>query len=574
MPYDLIIVGGGVNGCGIARDAAIRGLKVLLVEKRDLSAGATGGCSGMIHGGARYMLYDIGTTKKSCVDSGYIQACAPHMLFRIPFLIPVSNRSFVARVVAEATETYFEAYDLFQPYKNGKRHTRLTREEALAIEPGLSKSVDGAVTMDEYGIDPFRLCTATALSAAEHGAVIRNHTEVLTFIRDGDAVTGVRLEDYRTGRNYEEYARAVFVTCGPWNPQVLAKAGIGLKLRQGKGVHLILDRRVVNTGVLCDAADGRQIFIIPHDNGAIVGTTDDDFYGDLDNLTVTEDEIEYLLQGVERSFPQVREARITRVMVGVRPTLWAWHRNEDKLSRDHEIVDHGLRDGVKNVFSMSGGKLAAFRVMSEQAVDVIEKAIGVSHVPCTTHKVPLAGGERRLDLSRMAGEGPFPEFVVSRIHFRHGARTEKIVEIARKEPHLQTMVCPCEPVTGAEITYSCRSEWAGKLSDVRRRTRLGTGPCQGMRCSLEASCILARETGLDGKRQLEELGDFVFNRFKGKFPVLEGDQLAQEELHMGVHFASLNLAGMVRLPGLFEDWRRASGSSAMSDIQTGRTTDA
>ncbi len=567
MPYDLIVVGGGVNGCGIARDAALRGLKVLLVEKRDFSAGATGGCSGMIHGGARYMLYDIETTKKSCVDSGYIQACAPHMLFRIPFLIPVSNRSLASRVMAEAMETYFETYDLFQPYKNGKEHTRLTREEALEIEPGLSKSVDGAITMDEYGIDPFRLCAATALSAAEHGAEIRNHTEVLTFIRDGDAITGVRLEDHRTGRRYEEKAKAVFVVCGPWNPDVLAKAGVGLKLRKGKGVHLVLDRRVVNTGILCDASDGRQIFIIPHDNGSLVGTTDDDFYGDLDQLTVTEDEIEYLLQGVERSFPQVREARVTRVMVGVRPTLWAWHRTEDKLSRDHEIINHGERDQVRNLFSMSGGKLAAFRIMSEQAVDAVERALGLDHVPCLTHETPIAGGERQLDLPALAEKGPLPEFVLSRIHFRHGARAEKILDIATKEPQLQTMVCPCEPVTGAEVTYSCRTEWAGKLSDVRRRTRLGTGPCQGARCSLEASCILAKETGLDGKRQLEELTDFISNRFKGKFPVLDHEQLVQEELHQANHFTSLNLAGTVRSPGLFENWRRASADATSEGIK-------
>ncbi len=569
MTYDLIVVGGGVNGCGIARDAAIRGMKVLLVEKRDFSAGATGGCSGMIHGGARYMLYDIGTTKKSCIDSGYIQACAPHMLFRIPFLIPVRQRNFAQKIVAEAMETYFEAYDLFQPYKNGKPHTRLTREEAFAIEPGLAKGTDGAITMDEYGIDPFRLCAATALSAAEHGAEIRNHTEVLTFLKDGLTVTGVRLEDHRTGRRYEEQARAVTVACGPWNPDVLAKAGVGLRLRRGKGVHLILDRRLVNTGIICDAADGRQIFIIPHDNGSLVGTTDDDFYGDLDHLTVGEDEIEYLLEGVERAFPQVREARVTRVMVGVRPTLWAWHKNEDKLSRDHEVVDHGEKDGVKNLLSISGGKLAAFRIMSEEAVDTVERILGRAHVPCRTHEIPLAGGERQLDIEKTAAEGPLPQFVLGRIHFRHGARTEKILEIARKEPELQTMACPCEPVTGAEIAYACRTEWASKLSDVRRRTRLGTGPCQGMRCSLEASCILSREHRLSGQRQLEELQDFVANRWKGKFPVLDGEQLAQEELHQANHYCTLNLAGLVRSAGQFEDWRRAAADEGTAKAAHG-----
>ena len=330
----MVIIGGGVNGTGIARDCAYRGYSVCLVEQRDLASGASGANSGMIHGGARYMLGDVATTKKSCEDSGYIQQMAPHMLFRIPFLMPIMRKGIAGRIFGSLFETYFEAYDQFQPLKNGKPHTRLTTEEALQVEPGLVPRINGAVTMDEWGIDPFRLCAANALSAAESGAVIRNHTRVTGFLFDGPGkkkVRGVRVRDFRTGIDEEIGARVVFNASGPWVMKVLDGSGASAKMRPGKGVHVILDRRVVNVAVMCDAIDGRSIFIMPHDNSTIIGTTDDDFYGDPDNITVSKDEIEYLIEGIARVLPAVREARIVRVMAGVRPTLHKWGPHEDEI---------------------------------------------------------------------------------------------------------------------------------------------------------------------------------------------------------------------------------------------------
>ena len=160
--HDVIIVGGGVNGCGIARDAALRGLRVLLAERNDLAKGASGANTGMIHGGIRYLRYDVKTTKLACTDSGYIQAIAPHLLFRIPFLMPVFEGDVFGRFLLEGAEIFFEAYDAYQPLKRGKPHTRLSKQEVLALEPGLASDVTGAVTMDEWGIDPFRLVVANA----------------------------------------------------------------------------------------------------------------------------------------------------------------------------------------------------------------------------------------------------------------------------------------------------------------------------------------------------------------------------------------------------------------------------
>ena len=180
-PYDVIVLGGGVNGLGTARDCALRGLRVLLLERGDLASGASGGSSGLIHGGPRYMLSGPSVTERACRDSGFIQGLAPHLLFRIPFLLPFTSRrerqSLVERAVAYATEVFFSTYDVYQPLKRGKPSVRLTAEELYRLEPGLRPGLHGAVTFDEWGIDAHRLCVLNALSAASHGAEVRTWTE-------------------------------------------------------------------------------------------------------------------------------------------------------------------------------------------------------------------------------------------------------------------------------------------------------------------------------------------------------------------------------------------------------------
>ena len=394
--YDLLVIGGGVNGTGIARDAAMRGLKTLLVEKKDFAAGSSGANSGMIHGGIRYLMTDPQVTRLSCLDSGYIQKIAPHLLFRIPFLYPVQpsrpgQPSLRDRAFLYGADIYFEAYDRYQPLKNGKAHTRLTDEELHELEPGVVAGTMGAVTMDEYGIDPFRLCTLNARSAKAHGADVRNHTQVTRFVRDGAAVTGAELLDLRSGKADEVRARVVFNAGGPWAPRIAALAGVEVKIRPGKGVHVTLDRRLSNYGIICKAIDGRDVFVMPHEDSSIIGTTDDDFYGDPDDLFVTQDEVQYLLQAVEHTFPAVRKARVLRAWAGIRPTLYAYGPLEDALSRDHAIYDHE-KDGAPGFFSIVGGKLASFRAMAEEAVDLVARRLGNS-AACTTHRVPLPGGE-------------------------------------------------------------------------------------------------------------------------------------------------------------------------------------
>ena len=531
--YDVIVIGGGITGTGTARDCAMRGLKTLLVEKKDFSGGTTGTCMGMIHGGLRYLLYDVETTRISCTDSGYIQRIAPHLLFRIPFIAVVRKDSSFP---LDLYETYFEAYDKFVPLKKGKPHTRLSRDEALALEPGLSPDITGAVTTDEWGINPFRVCAANALSAAEHGADVRNHTAVTSFLKDERGnVTGVDIEDLLTGERERVAARVTVICAGPWTPAVAAMAGVEIRMRPTKGINLFFDRRLTNYAIVAEAIDGRQVTIMPYENSTMLGCTDDDYYGDLDNVSATNDEVEYLLQAVERVFPSVRQARMIRAMAGVRPTLYTWKPYEDDLSREYEIYDHKERDNVDGLVSVAGGKLAMFRLMSEHTTDAVCRKLGTD-AACHTHEKPLPGGEAEVDEDAVAAEYNVPLYVVRRLAFRHGARCTHVLDMIRENPEQGAMVCRCEPVTEAEIRYAIRNEWARTLDDLRRRTRLGTGPCQGARCNHGAAAILADELGLAPAAALRESAAFLQRRWKGKHPVLRGDHIAQEELNQAIYY--------------------------------------
>jgi len=532
--FDLVVVGGGVNGTGIARDAALRGVRTLLVEKRDFACGASGANGGMIHGGFRYMLHDTRVTRLSCVDSGYIQKIAPHLLFRVVFILPLAwrrdggGRKLGEKLYDYAMEVYFATYDRYQPFKNGRPHTRLSPEEALRIEPGLSPEMHGALTMDEWGIDPFRLCALSARAAADAGATVLTYTQATGLLREGGRVVGVRLRDAHTGATRDVRARVVFNAAGPWATRVAGLAGAPLKMRPGKGVHLTLDRRLSSYGLATFGIDGRQIYAIPHESSTVVGTTDDDFYGDPDDIPIVQDEVEYLLQAVERAFPSVRQARVLRAWAGVRNTLHAWGPNEDRLSREHEVTDHA-RDGADGLYSLVGGKLASFRAQAEHATDVVCARLGVPE-RCRTHLVPLPGGGAAPSPAELAEEFGVSLHAASRVAYRHGSEAPRVLSLAREDRALADPVCRCEGTTGAELVFAIRHEWARHLVDLRRRCRLAMGPCQGTRCLGRAAALLARERSLDADETQGEMMSLLAERWKGMRAVAAGEGLAQAEL--------------------------------------------
>ncbi len=534
--YDVLVIGGGVNGTGTARDCAMRGLRTALVEKRDVASGASGANSGMIHGGIRYLQTEPKVTKLSCIDSGYIQKIAPHLLFRIPFLFPVLRKgreaSLSERAYLYGAETVFSMYDDYQPLKRGKPSTRLTPAEALELEPGLRPELVGALTTDEWGIDPQRLCAANALSAKAHGADLFTHSQVVGLPRGpGGEILGAEVR--REGKTELLRARAVLNASGPWSPRVAALAGVTVRLRPGKGVHLTLDRRLSNYGIITEAVDGRQIFVYPHEQTSIIGTTDDDYYGDPDRIPITHDEVAYLLQGIEHVFPAVREARIVRAWAGVRPTLWGYGPYEDALSRDHRLVDHS-EEGVPGFWSLLGGKLASYRVMAEETADAICRQLGRGE-PCRTHLEPLPGGESVPDVPLLAREHGVSEWVASRCVYRHGQKADEILAQVHDEPWLGATLCACEQVSFAEARWAIRNEFVQTLSDLRRRSRVGMGPCQGTRCAASAAALLGRERKLSAAQTHAALQGFLAARFSGQRVLLSGAGLAEQELSRAMH---------------------------------------
>jgi glycerol-3-phosphate dehydrogenase len=536
---DVVVIGGGVNGTGVARDLALRGLKVVLFERNDLAFGASGNSSGMIHGGARYLAYDASVTATSCKDSGFIQQIAPHLLFRIPFLMPI-ERGAKGRVMLELVDAYFRAYDDYQPLKRGASHTRLTQEELLAIEPGLAADACGGVTFDEWGTDGARLCTLNAVDAARHGALVHVHTSVEQLasvpgtyaFSKGNPKWLVKAHDRTTGEVHRVATSFVVNATGAWGPLTAAlgdEARGSLKVRPGKGIHVYYERRVTNFAIVAKAIDGRQAFLEPWENMTVIGTTDDDYHGNLDRVLPTSEEARYLIDAVARVFPAIRRARAIGTWAGVRPTLYKWGKVEDKLSREHEIVDHAAV-GLPGVISLIGGKLASYRLFAEEASDVVAQALGVSR-SCQTHLAPLPGGTTVPSAVDLAQEFRVDPIAARRLVFRHGEGAKRILRTLRDDARNAEVVCPCEPVLGAEVRHVVREEFAQTASDVSRRTRLGLGACGGMRCALRCGQIVASERGLSPREGLRQGLELLESQALMRRPILDGEQAQQEALH-------------------------------------------
>ena len=531
MHYDLIVIGGGINGTGIARDAALRGLSVALFERDDWGAGTTGHSTRMIHGGVRYLLYDVPTTRHSSEDAGRIRHIAPHLTWRIPFLWPLYPGNPFMR---EATEAFLAAYDAPAARKGGLRHARLSAAEARALEPGLASDVAGAVTLDEWGCDVFRLAALNALDARAAGADIHAHTEVVELRFQGRDVCGVRVRDVVDGRQWAVDGALVVNAGGPWADRVAALAGARVAMRPGKGVHVTFERRIGNYGLILEGRDGRTMFLVPHGEETILGTTDDDYYGDPSHvdLEITSDEVAYVIEAAARALPQARSWRPLRAWAGVRNTLFEWGVDSDDLSRRHEILDHGERDGVAGLLSIVGGKLAAYRQQSEDAVDAALAKLGRPHVACSTGTEPLPGAETPPDFLALARDIPLPPASLERIWARHGAIVRQI--FAAADADTLAPICRSEAITAAEIRYAVMVEGCRTLEDLRRHAHLAAGPCEGSDCAAPAAHLLAELRGWTPEQTRRELREFLNQLWIGRRPALQGATIAQEELLRGV----------------------------------------
>jgi glycerol-3-phosphate dehydrogenase len=384
--------------------------------------------------------------------------------------------------------------------------------------------------MEEWGVDPHRLAWANVLDALEHGAQAHNHCEVVDLVRDGAAVIGVR---YRgpDGGLIEARSRVVVNATGPWVPQLCGLAGTTVELRPAKGVHIVYDRRISNFSISATGIDGRDIILVQHGGFSILGTTDDDYYGELDRPEVLPDEVEYLLQGFERVFPSIREYRAVRATAGVRPTLADWHKYEDDLSRHHQVFDHEARDGVAGFVTVAGGKLSMYRLMAEETAGLVCRKLELESSPSSAD-TPLPGSESEAtSAAELAASFRIPALAAARLLRRHGCRSESVLEAGR-DRHARVS-CRCELLTEAELAFAARSEQVRTLGDAFRRVGLASGPCAGAACVERAAEVVGGELGWSAGQRQEAAREFLAELWAGRASVLGPAGWAQEELAYG-----------------------------------------
>ncbi len=529
----MIVIGGGSTGTAVARDCAMRGLKTLLLERDDIASATVGTCAGMISSGFKY--YHEPDIMDLCShEVVHLKHIARHIVAKLPILFPLMDLSEIS-----SGGKGMEEYEKRVQERGVPPVLILTPEASREIEPSLHPELIASGYVEEFFIDPFRLCVLQAKDAEQHGATIRTYCEVTAIdIRNG-AVHTVTYFNRMTGTLETVEAKVVISATGPWASEIARLAGISLELRLNKGAHVILDRRVTNVGISTRAVDGRWVYLFPHENTTLIGTTALDTWDNPDELVTSQDEIEYLLRSFEFVVPSVREARIIRTMEGVRPMAPVWKVPEGEVTRGYEIIDHG-QDGVSGFYSFIGGKLVMCRHMAEAVTDIVCERLGVTG-SCETHIKPLPGMSEEVDVLMLAEKYGVPSHALERLKARRGSELVEILEMTREHPEWTNMVCICEPVMDAEIRYAIRTEYPQTLNDLRRRVRLGTGPCQATFCTFKAASIMAEELGLTGSQTHSEIVDYLSERWKGKRPPLRGAALAQEEIVNGIYACVGNL---------------------------------
>lgn len=511
--YDLVIVGGGIIGLSAARDAALRGLRVALVEKEDYGWGTSNRATRLAHGGLRYLeQYDFGLVREDLRERERLLRNAPHLVQPLPFLMPFYRASAFHRLKLWAGMVL---YDLLSFDKSLPNHRHLNGRETRLLEPGLRKKglqgsflyYDGQITFTE------RLNVENAIAAQEAGAALHNHTRAVGLIREGNAVHGVIAEDTLTGARLELRARLVLNAAGPWLDDIGALAGRqGTLSRRTKGVHLVMPRVGDHAVVLFARADGRLFFVVPWNGYSLVGTTDTDYTGDLDRITADEEDVRYLLAEVRHFYPNLPWDPIHFTWAGVRSLMHIEGVAESDVTRKHLLYDHRRREGISGLLSIIGGKLTAHRWIAEDTIDTVCRILGIK-AESITADLPLPGGMIS-NLSRYVavnGEGQArrlgidPAPIAHLIHV-YGSRYARVLAIAEHDRSLLAPVSAPHPDILAQVVYAVRHEGARTLSDVLlRRLTAGMSAGRGRDGAERVATLMARLLGWDGARLHAEI---------------------------------------------------------------------
>lgn len=506
--YDAIVVGGGLTGAGIARDLALRGVSVLLLEKEDWGGGAS---TWMLHGGPRSLEVDWDAAQLAMQERAHLVGTAPHLVRRHAMLVPVLTGERLPALPGQVP------------------HMRVPGSEARRLEPGLSPHVIEALVLEEWSVDPLRLAWANVLDAVRSGAAAHNHARVEAVQREGSRVVGVR---YRApdGSRMDVTARMVVNAAGPWAPEVATLAGVEVPLRVARAVHVVYDRQLSGVAISAEAVDGGEVVLLPHGGVTLLGSADADHYGDPDAPVALPDDVDYLVQAAEQVFPPVRQQRPVRAAASVRGALFQWRTPAGDLPRGFEIVDHERRDRVPGLFTVAGGTLPLYRLIAERTADAVCGRLGVRAAGVTASRpLPGAGGAAP-PARELARDHGIPALAAARLLGRHGSEAPEVLQDARRG----RLVCRCEALTEAELAHAARHEQVRTLSDAFRRVGLAAGPCAGAACVEQAAQVLGRELGWSPSQRREACRDYQTAAWPARAPVLDRWGWAQEELAYGV----------------------------------------
>ncbi|WP_158141812.1 anaerobic glycerol-3-phosphate dehydrogenase subunit A [Vibrio furnissii] len=532
METDVVIIGGGATGTGIMRDCALRGIACILLEKDDIASGTTGRNHGLLHSGARYAVTDAESAKECIQENQTLKRIARHCVEATDGLfitLPEDELSF--------QDTFIQACG-----NAGIEATRLTPKEALALEPNVNPALIGAVKVPDGTLDPFRLCASNVLDAKEHGARMFNRTIVTSLIRQGDTILGVRCLQLGTNQQFEIFAKEVINAAGIWGQHICEYADLNIKMFPAKGSLLILDYRINNLVINRCRKPSDADILVPGDTISLIGTTSEHIdYDQIDNLHVTERDVDVLLAEGAKLAPIMANTRVLRAYAGVRPLVSVDDDGSGRnISRGIVLLDHQERDGLKGLTTITGGKLMTYRLMAEWATDLVAKKLGNTQA-CETHTRPLPGSNETPKAIKKTASIAKP--VYESAIYRHGERATQFLSDDAKS---QAIICECEMVTAGEIEYAIKQLDVNNLVDLRRRTRLGMGPCQGELCSYRAASLFSEYGQVDGCQSSELLVDFLEERWKGIKPIFWGDALREAEFSYWIYEGLLGASDLPR----------------------------
>jgi glycerol-3-phosphate dehydrogenase len=461
--FDVVIIGGGIIGAGIARDAALRGLGVALVEQADFGGGTTAGSTRLIHGGLRYLeLLDIPLVRMDLREREILLRIAPHLVHPLEFLLPFYDRR---RLFRWRIRTGMRLYDALSYDRSLPGHRVLTAGEARRLEPALQPlGLQGAVTyFDAQAPMPERLCLENVLDAQANGACVRNYARAIGARHVQGRVAAVSVRDVLVpdGDEVDVRARVVINATGAWldrvEPQLTGRPSA--RLRTTKGVHIASPPATTRAIAIPSRVDGRLVFVIPWLGYSWIGTTDTDFDDDPANAFATQADVDYLIRSVQHYVPAISTESIYFSNAGVRALVRRPGR-PSTVSRVHRVSD-GDRDGHPGVISVLGGKLTGYRAIAEEVTDLVCRKLGVTR-KCTTAERALPRAER----------------------MRDGASTP----------------------LASQVAHAVREEHSQRAADfLFRRTRIGFGPDQGMTVVVEVATLMARELGWSEERREAEI---------------------------------------------------------------------